>query len=135
MLPFAFSINFTLQIDLSRCHSSALAPGHLSADTLHSPDFSAAVTQTIRSEIRSLQPPYSQSEESGSKGKRVQFSPTLWRPLTFTPGHRTLQSPPPFPTHTPQAQTEHFQSQPSHCLGQSTHTTISIPYKSSLSKL
>ena len=33
MLFFAFSIYFTLQIDLFLCHSSAIAPGHLSADT------------------------------------------------------------------------------------------------------
>ena len=33
MLPFAFSIYFTLQIDLFLCHSSALAPSHLSANT------------------------------------------------------------------------------------------------------
>ena len=46
----------------------SLIQKHIQA-TLHSPDFSATVTQTIRSEIQSLQQHYFQSEESGSEGK------------------------------------------------------------------
>lgn len=56
----------TAQLNQSIANLPALIQQHIQA-TLHSPDFSAAVTQTIRSEILSLQPPYSQSEESGSE--------------------------------------------------------------------
>jgi hypothetical protein len=56
----------TAQLNQSIANLPALIQQHIQ-DTLHSPDFSAAVTRTICSEILSLQPPYSQSEESGSK--------------------------------------------------------------------
>ena len=58
----------TAQLNHSIANLPSLIQQHIQA-TLHSPDFSAAVTQTICSEIRSHQPPYSQSEKSGSKGE------------------------------------------------------------------
>jgi hypothetical protein len=54
------------QLNQSIANLPALIQQHIQ-DTLHSPDFSAAVTRTIHSEILSLQPPYSQLEESGSE--------------------------------------------------------------------
>jgi predicted component of type VI protein secretion system len=62
----AYIQEITAQLNQSIANLPALIQQQIQA-MLHSPDFSAAVTKTIRSEILSLQPPYSQSEESSSE--------------------------------------------------------------------
>ena len=86
------------QLNQSIANLPALIQQQVQA-TLHSPYFSAAVTKSLHSEILSLQPPYSQTEESGSKDEGDLFRVLRLQPPKSPQDHRILSLHPPSPAH------------------------------------